>query len=72
MDIDQLYQECLEMGAGEEGQFELGQVPDEGTLAAITMALALDKKEQGTAVSFLLSDTTIHAKCFDVTQMGLR
>ncbi len=71
MDIDQFYQACLGMEVGEERQFELDQVSDVGTLAAITMALALGKKEQGTAVSLLQSGATIHAKCFDVMQIGL-
>lgn len=61
MDIDQLYQECLGMKVDEKRQFELDQVPDEGALVAITMALAL----QGAGVSFLQLGTAIYAQRFE-------
>lgn len=62
MNLNQLYQQCLEMRVGEKRQFELDQLPQRGDLAAVAVKFAQIRK--GIAVSFRREDTTVYAYCY--------
>lgn len=65
MNLEQIYEKCSKMVAGESEQFKLDEEPEKYALATIVARLALTKKGLP-PVSLWRSGTTVHAHCSEI------